>query len=274
MAPMPTSPRRLRVLDACREGWIAFGKAPWPFLLFSLLGSLAMGAAIVPLGLGVAAMAMTPEASDLPAATLPRLVVMLASLAAVLVGVLLLGLVTLITTLGFCRGAWLALEGQRPRFADLIRWDGAAINRLVLAWTAQQLVLLLPLGLAALACLSPYGTGLRRPVGLPIALLVGALLLGALLWFAVNQCFLNPLCLFREQQPLGAVLSGIRGVRGQWWPVAGLNGLLLAGMGVAACASANGLAIALTPAVCCINVAAYRQLFGAEDRLGLTTPRP
>ena len=273
MAPLPTGPARLRVGDACREGWIAFGQAPWPFLLFSLLGSLAMGACGVVGALGVVALLRATEAPDNPAALLVHLLLMLASLGAVLVGLLGLGLVALVTTLGFCRGAWLALEGQRPRFADLIRWDGAAINRLVLAWTAQQLVLLLPLGLAALAWFGLQDPGLARPLALAIGLVAGALVGWALLWFAVNQCFLNPLCLFREQPPLGAVLSGIRGVRGQWWPVAGLQGLLLAGMAVAACASANGLAIAFTPVLCCINMAAYRQLFGTEDRLGLATPR-
>jgi hypothetical protein len=105
-----------------------------------------------------AALVMVPAASELPDTlpdtTLPRLIVLLISLGAFLVGGLLVGLVMLVTTLGFCRGAWLALEGHRPRFADLIRWHGAAINRLILAWTAWQLLLLV-----ALVPLGPAGPG-------------------------------------------------------------------------------------------------------------------
>ena len=267
MAPTPTGQGRIRLLQACREGWIAFGKAPLPFLLFSLLSSLAMGACGVVGGLGVLALLAALQVAEVPTEILPRLLLMLVSLGAALVGLLGLGLVALVSTLGFCRGAWLALEGHRPRFADLIAWDGAAINRLVLAWTAQQGVLLLPLGLAALAYFGLAGLGLERLLGLPIGLVALALV-----WFGVNQCFLNPLCLFRETKPFAAVRMGIEGVQGQWWRVFGLNGLLLAVMVLGA--SAGGLAIALTPVVCCLNMAAYRQLFGADDRLGLTTPRP
>ena len=95
MALTPTGPGRLRVLDACREGWIAFGRAPWPLLLFSLLSSLAMGACVVPIALGAAVLVMTPQAIDYPDGALPGLIVMLVSLGAVLVGVLLLGVVAL-----------------------------------------------------------------------------------------------------------------------------------------------------------------------------------
>jgi len=270
MAPTPISSGRLRVLQACREGWSAFGKAPGPFLLFSILSALVMGACVLPIALGIAGLVITPQASEFQAGTLPSLIVMLISLGAVLVGVLLLGVVTLVTSLGFCRGAWLALEGQKPRFADLIRWDGAAINRLILAWTASQLLLLvglLPLGLAGWG-LSSLGLGpaLWWPIGL-LALVFCA-------WFGITQTFLNPLCLFRSAKPLVTLRSGIQGVHGQWWRVWGLQGLLVAVIVVSSGASGNALSIALAPVVCCINLAAYRQLFGAEDRLKLTTPRP
>ena len=270
MALTPTTPARLRVLQACREGWIAFGKAPLPFLLFSLLSSLAMGACVLPIALGAAALVITPQATELRDGGLPSLVVMLVSLGAVLVGVLLLGLVMLVTSLGFCRGAWLALEGHKPLFADLIRWDGAAINRLILAWTASQLLLLVglvPLGLVGLG-LSSLGLGpvVWWPIGLLALVFCG--------WFGMTQTFLNPLCLLRSAKPLVMVRSGIKGVHGQWWRVLGLQGLLVVVILVSSGASANALSIAFAPVVCCINVAAYRQLFGADDRLGLIKPQP
>ena len=268
MALTPIRSGRLRVFQACREGWSAFGLAPGPFLIFSILSSLAMGASALLMGLGVAALMLVPEATGVAEAVLPRLIVMLISLGAVLVGLLLLGVVTLVTALGFCRGAWLALEGHKPRFADLIRWDGAAINRLILAWTAWQLLLLVglvPLGLVGWGLGSlGLGPALWWPIGL-LALVFCA-------WFGITQTFLNPLCLFRSAKPLATLGSGIQGVHGQWWRVWGLQGLLVAVIVVSSGASANALSIALAPVACCINLAAYRQLFGAEDRLGLIKP--
>ena len=270
MALTPTGPGRLRVLDACREGWIAFGLAPWPLLLFSLLSSLAMGASALLMGLGVAALMLVPEATGVAEAVLPRLIVMLISLGAVLVGLLLLGVVTLVTALGFCRGAWRALEGHKPRFADLIRWDGAAINRLILAWTAWQLLLLVglvPLGLVGWGLSS---LGLDPVVWWPIGLV--ALVFGG--WFSITQTFLTPLCLLGNAKPLATVRSSIQGVHRQWWRVCSLQGLVFVVVLVSSSGSANALGIVLAPVVGCINLAAYRQLFGADDRLGLIKPQP
>jgi hypothetical protein len=269
MALTPISLGRLRVLQACREGWIAFGLAPGPFLIFSILSSLAMGASALLIVLGGVALAIKPVVSDVREATPLLLIEILIGLGAVLVGVLLLGLVTLVTSVGFCRGAWLALEGHKPRFADLIRWDGAAINRLILAWTASQLLLLVglvPLGLAGWG-LSSLGLGpaLWWPIGLLALVFCG--------WFGITQTFLNPLCLFRSAKPLVTLRSGIKGVHGQWWRVWALQGLLVTVIVVGSGASAYALSIALAPVVACINLAAYRQLFGAEDRLGLIKPQ-
>ena len=58
MALTPVGQGRLRVFQACREGWVAFGRAPVPFLLYSLLsclGYLATGALAMVGGLGVVA---------------------------------------------------------------------------------------------------------------------------------------------------------------------------------------------------------------------------
>jgi len=244
MALTPIRSGRLRVLQACREGWSAFGLAPGPFLIFSILSSLAMGASALLMGLGVSALVLVPEATGMEEAFLPRLIVMLISLGALLVGVLLLGLVTLVTSVGFYRGAWLALEG----------------HQLLL------LVGLVPLGLAGWG-LSSLGLGpaLWWPIGLLALVFCG--------WLGITQTFLNPLCLFRSAKPLVTLRSGIKGVHGQWWRVWGLQGLLVTVIVVSSGASAYALSIALAPVVACINLAAYRQLFGAEDRLGLIKPQ-
>ncbi len=213
MALTPTGPGRLRVLDACREGWIAFGLAPWPLLLFSLLSSLAMGACVVPDCPGGRGPGDDPPGHRLPRmGLLPGLIVMLVSLGAVLVGVLLLGVVALLSTLGFYRGAWLALEGQKPRFADLIqliRWDRIVINRLVLAWTAEQLVLLIPLGLVGLLGFDLQRQGLAPLLWWPLGLVA----LAWAVWFSITQTFLNPLCLFGNIKPIATVRIGIREVQ-------------------------------------------------------------
>jgi hypothetical protein len=259
MAPTPPSQGRLSILRACREGWIAFCRAPVPFLLFSLLSSLALGACFL-----LAWILLLPPHYGGLAGALPHQLEILITLA-VLLGT---WLVMMVSSLGFCRGAWMALEGRKPRFADLIRWNGAALKRLLLAWTAQQLVLLLPLGVATLLYF-----GLERLVLGSLWELHFALLILALAWFGVTQCFLNPLCLFREAKPFAAVGSGIRVVLGEWWPVVGLNGLLLALTMVVGTICCWTLPIVITtPLFCCINLAAYRQLFGAEDRLGLMKP--
>ncbi len=274
MALSPTGPSPLRVLDACREGWIAFGRAPWPFLLFSLLSALAMGACVLPIALGGSILVTTALFTDpAPEIALPRLIVLLISMGAVLGGVLLLGVAALLSTLGFYRGAWLALEGQKPRLADLIqliRWDGVAINRLVLAWTAEQLLLLIPLGLVGLLGLDLQRQGLPQPL---IWWPLGLVALAWTMWLGVTQTFLNPLCLFGTTKPIATVSSGIRVVQRQWWRVFGLQTLLGALIVVSSFASANALSIALVPVVICIKLAAYRQLFGADDRLEPTRPR-
>jgi len=270
MALTPTGPGRLRVLDACREGWSAFGLAPGPFLIFSILSSLAMGACVLPIALGTAALVITPQASEFQDGALPSLIVILISVGAVLAGVLLVGLVTLVTTLGFCRGAWLALEGHKPSFADLIRWDGAAINRLILAWTAEQLLLLVvlvPLGLVGWGLAS---LGLGPMAWWPIGLIA----LAWSVWFSITQTFISPLCLLKNAKPFAVVRSGIKAVQCQWWQVFGLCVLVGGVMVLISGASASALAIALAPVIGCINVAAFRQIFGPDDRLGLTTARP
>ena len=152
----------------------------------------------------------------------------------------------------------------------MIRWDGAAINRLILAWTAWQLLLLVglvPLGLVGWG-LSSLGLGpvVWWPIGVVALIFCG--------WFFTTQTFLNPLCLLGNAKPLATVRSGIQGVHGQWWRVFGLNGLVFVVVLVSSSGSANALGIGLAPVVCCINVAAYRQLFGADDRLGLIKPQP
>ena len=260
MAPTPPRQGRLRVFQACREGWIAFCRAPVPLMLFSLLSSLAIGACFL-----LAWILLLPPHYGGSAGALPRQLEILTTLA-VLLGTLL---VMVVSSLGFCRGAWMALEGRKPRLADLFRWDRAALKRLLLAWTAQQLVLVLPLGLATLLYF-----GLERLVLGSLWELHIALLILALAWYGVTQCFLNPLCLFREPKPFAAVGSGMREVLRAWWPVVGLNGLLLALTMVVSTVCCWPLPIVLTtPLACCINLAAYRQLFGAEDRLGLMKPQ-
>ena len=44
MTTTHAEPPRLRILEALRDGWQAFCRAPWPFVLFTLLtGSLNPG---------------------------------------------------------------------------------------------------------------------------------------------------------------------------------------------------------------------------------------
>jgi uncharacterized membrane protein len=89
-----------------------------------------------------------------------------------------------------------------------------------------------------------------------------------LVYLSVGQTFLPWLALLGGQGPLETLQQGRSTVDPQWWQVLLLAlvqslivlvGLLLCGVGL----------LAAAPVAICVSTAAYRQLFGADDRTGL-----
>jgi hypothetical protein len=248
MAFTPPGQSPLQLQRAVQDGWTAFCRAPWTFVLFTLLsGSLAL------VFQALANLDALPEANQ-PASGL----VVLATLVG-LVGNLL---VTLWGTVGLIRGAWLALEGGRPSWSTFSRWDGSAAGRLLLR---QLLFGLLLFAVVLVAALLGFGFSRLQPwlAALPV---LAALLL--LLYLSVGQTFLPWLALLGGEGPLASLQRGRQVVDRQWWMVVLLlivqsaiviAGALLCGVGL----------LAAAPLSLCIATAAYRQLFGSEDRTGL-----
>ena len=246
-----SSRAELSVGTAIQEGWRAFRLAPWVFVGFVLLSAL---------------------------------LAQLANLIPVL-GALVATLVNLWGGVGLIRGSWIALEGTAPSFEDFTRWNGSAVWRLF----SRQLVLtllLLPIALLVIvvALNAADAWTVFRPL-MNLALTVAALELAlnvsssplALLTLAVgwlfatymqvNQSFLGFIALLEDRNPIATIQRGISVVQGQWWQVLGLLILqvLILLLGVLACVV--GL-VAAAPVCICITGAAYRQLFGQEDKTG------
>jgi len=259
----------LSVGTAIRDGWSAFRLAPWGFVGFVLVSTL----------LG-----------------------QLANLIPVL-GALLATLVNLWGGVGLIRGSWIALGGTAPRFVDFTRWNGAAIWRLCSRQLALTL-LLLPIALLVIVVtlnaadawtvvqplmnlaltmdpndpqLADAGRATALELALnfsrsPLAWLTVAIGLLFAIYIQVNQSFLGFLALLDDLNPIATIQRGITVVQGQWWQVFGLLILqvVILLLGVLACVV--GL-VAAAPVCICITGAAYRQLFGQEDKTGLiSTP--
>ncbi len=116
-----TENSRLHVLQAIEEGWNAFAKAPWTFLLFqALVAVIALPfAALAGLsGARLAAVEGIPEIHPAGAAFL------------LVVGLVGYVIVVLWGVVGIVRGAWSSLEGQKPSFSTFVRWDGEQLATL------------------------------------------------------------------------------------------------------------------------------------------------
>lgn len=257
MAQLSRSSGRLAVKGAVQDGWRAFRRAPWPFVQFALISG---GLTLLFRGLGN--VRGLPVAEQLP---LPLLLLM------VLGGVVGDVVVQLWSTIGMIRGAWLALEGERPALDTFLRWDGRASKRLLLAQLCL-LVLLLPVAI-------PFGILGVSPETLPallsqppyLFLFLGLTVLAV--YLAVGQQFLAWLAVAQGPGP-GATLSLGQQVVNRTWGQALLL-LLLEVLLLLAGALLCGLGLLVAqPLVVCIATAAYRQLFGGDDRTGALAPPP
>ena len=259
---------RLSVGTALLDGWTAFRRAPWTFVFFALF-----------------AFVLSTVVDWIPG----------------IAGIIVSTLVDLWATVGLIRGAWLGLNGQRPSFGDLFKINGPAIWRLF----SRQFLLTVLLGVisttSAILAVTVADAGelaqsiywriqvidpsnfeainrlfteiqdLAFAVGSnPVAILV--LLIGAVIaiYIQVNQTFLGFLAVVKGLGPIPTLREGFRTVQGQWWKVFGLLAMQLVIILLGLIAFGFGL-LAAIPVVMCSTASAYRQLFCADDSMGLLT---
>jgi len=294
MAMSPLPPRHLDLGMALRDGWRAFARNPWSFLLFGLLLvglELALHLLLQPRLptawkpstwlTGATPWTWSPcrfEEGvldcrlDLNSVNWPRLLrqsldLLRYALVVLCQGVLLSGLSLLLNlwgTSGLIRGSWLALEGRRPQIADFSHWDPRALVRLAL----PSLLLSWGLGLLfAMAGLLAVVLGGLQPWLALVPLLAAV---AVALYLSVSQFFLPQLALLRDPNALDTLQAGHRDVDRHWDQVAGLAVLSFVLL-VAAAFLGVGLGLFIAwPVVVCIQTAAYRQLFGPIDHTGFS----
>lgn len=237
---------RLQVMKAVEDGWSAFTRSPWPFVLFVLFtGVLSVVFQII----GNVATATSSDTVG-PGVVVGTIVSLVGSTIVSLWGVN-----------GLIRGAWKALDGEKPSFADLARWDGGAAGRLFVT----QLVLALILGIILVIAMVIAGGLAQVHQALAAIPVIAAVVV--FLYLGINQTFLPWIAVLQSGNPFDTVQRGRAGVDPSWWWVVLLLiveslilmiGLLLCGVGL----------LAASPVVFCISTAAYRQLFGNEDNTG------
>ncbi|MFN9624299.1 MAG: hypothetical protein ACK587_15930 [Cyanobacteriota bacterium] len=261
----PRSHPGLDVGQALREGWQAFNRAPWLFVGFTLLL----------IALQIALQALQPELSleklMLPAGVdhwepdtlLPRLRYLTVSLALIVFTTVSGVVLSLWGICGLVRAAWVALAGERPRFSTFVRWDGRALLRLylpgfLLGCGVSSVVAVLVLLALVLDQLNPW-----------LVLPPGLVLLAGTLYLSVSQAFLPRVALLHDDHPFEALARGRQVVDPLWPRVVALLTLNFVLLMAGFCACGVGLVVAI-PLESCVSTAAYRQLFGPEDRTGLT----
>lgn len=260
--PRPGRPfQRLDIGDAVHEGWLAFGRAPWAFVGFTLLLT-ALQALCQPL---MERVRRGEQVSGDPMDWLLYLVGLAASVTINLWG-----------AAGLVRGSWSALEGGHPRLSELLRWDGAALRRLLTAWLLLAALMAVPVVGATvllgvpLVALAAFGDNLGafRPLLtalLAVLLIVClAVVLVVVLYLSVNQQFLAQIAVLEVQGPRATLQRGRRLVDPQWLLALLLNLVegLLALLGLLACLV--GFFVAW-PVITCVSTAAYRQLRDREE---------
>ncbi|MDI9407179.1 MAG: hypothetical protein QM522_10790 [Chitinophagaceae bacterium] len=250
---IPDSTRPLRLGAAVEDGWRAFSRSPWPFVLFTLLSG----------GLSLLFQALT-NLDALPEASQPATPLLVS---AVIVGTVGQVIVNLWGTVGLIRGAWTALNGDRPGWNTFSRWDGRASGRLLLRQLTLGVLVLVVLLAAGILM---FGLAQLQPW---LAALPAVAALVVLIYLLVGQSFLPWVALLEGPGPLATLQRGREGVDPQWWWVLLLALLQGAILLVGALLCGVGL-LAAAPLAVCISTAAYRQLFGSEDRTGLLSESP
>ena len=239
---MTTARPTLKPLLAIEDGWAAFARAPWTFLLFELLSAgLALLCALL-------AIAGTVRLTGLIDIAHPGL----ASLAVVL-GLAGYALTTTWGMVGLVRGAQQSLQGQRPDFASFTRWDGA-VWAVLWRWLLMGLawfLIKLSFGLVGFGLYSVHVLLVLIPLTIAIALA---------LYLVVNQQFFLQITLFEQRNLIDTVQRGRQLNDPRWWRMLGFLVILsLVNLLLGLLVLSTGFIVAI-PLMACISTAAYQQL--------------
>ncbi len=249
----PTGSSQLHVLQAVEDGWKAFAKAPWTFLLFqALVAVIALPfAALAGLsGARLAAVEGIPEIHPVGAGFL------------LVVGLIGYIIVVLWGVVGLVRGAWTSLEGHKPSFRTFARWDGDAAGRLFIRGICFAIVLFI---IGAICSLVGFGLGQINQALILIPAIVALVLF---IYLSINQKFLPFVALLEKNAPFEAIQRGRAVVDPSWWMVVWFFIVEAVINAIAAGFQYAGLFV-VVPFLVCISTAAYRQLFGCEDQTAL-----
>ena len=245
--------QRLHVLQAIEDGWNAFAKAPWSFLLFQAL------VAVIALPFAALAAACSARIASVPG--IPEIHPVGAGMLLV-VGLVGYIIVMLWGVVGIIRGAWQCLEGVKPDFKTFIRWDGEATGRLFI----RGIEFLVLLAVISLIC-SLVGFGLVQ-INQALAIIPVVVALVFFIYLSINQKFLPFIALLQTNGSFEAIQKGRTIVDPSWWTVLWFFIVEAIINAIAAAFQYGGLFV-VVPVLICISTAAYRQLFGSEDQTGL-----
>ena len=239
---MTTARPTLKPLLAIEDGWAAFARAPWTFLLFELLsGGLALLCAL----LAIAGTVRLPGLIDLAHPALAWLGVVL--------GLAGYALTTTWGMVGLVRGAQQSLQGQRPDFASFTRWDGA-VWAVLWRWLLMGLawfLIKLSFGLVGFGLYSVHYLLVLIPLTIAIALA---------LYLVVNQQFFLQITLFEQRNLIDTIQRGRQLNDPRWWRMLGFLVILsLVNLLLGLLVLFTGFIVAI-PLMACISTAAYQQL--------------
>ncbi len=245
--PSPQGCASLQVIEAVRQGWQAFARAPWVFIGFTLLAGVLSSLCSLIQG--------RVDSDEAAVVTTVQLVRML-------VGSILSVLVSLWSTTGLIRGAWSALAGGKPTLGTFIRWDGAA------SWRLFRNGLVLGILFAAVLVVAALVGVAAAQLNQVLAVLPFLVAFAVLIYLAVNQKFMAQIALLEGLGPIESIARGRTLLDPQWGSVLllALAEFAIALLGLLACVV--GLLVAV-PVILCTSTAAYRQVFGSEDLTGL-----
>lgn len=243
----PSGGSSLQVIEAVKQGWQAFARAPWVFVGFTLLAGVLNSVCTLIQG------QVEPDgAAMLTTVEVVRLVV----------GSILSVLVSLWSTTGLVRGAWSALCGGKPALGTFTRWDGQASWRLFRNGLVLGILMIAILIVAALVGVA--AAQLNRI----LAVFPFLAAFTVLIYLVVNQKFMTQIALLEGRGPIDAITRGRTLLDPQWGSVLLLTLVEFAIVLVGLLACFVGLLVAV-PVVLCTSTAAYRQVFGSEDLTGL-----
>ena len=239
---MTAAQSRFKPLLAIEDGWAAFARAPWTFLLFQMLAG---GIALLFAQFAVAGGALLAGMGEAPQPPTQWLML--------LFGLVGYAITTTWGIVGLVRGAHESLQGNRPAFATFTRFDGAVW---ALLW--RSLVVGVALILIKVV-IGVVGFGLYK-IDAPLALIPLIIAIVMAVYLMVNQQFFLQITLFEERNLMETIQHGSSLNDPRWWQmlvfvvtlsmVTLLMGLLLIFTGF----------IVAIPVILCISTAAYLQV--------------